>query len=104
MSKETREEAYAETGDTAELGPTLIQIHLRSLLYEWEDKVGRRSLLRERIPLVMTAFLHTIIDLDQLRRYRQVEEPKDHYFRALHEAVKAIGDPMSDSASNISLN
>lgn len=104
MSKETRNEAYAEAGDTAELGPTLAKIHLRSLLYEWEDKIGRKSLLRERVPLVLTAFLHTIIDLDQLRHFEQIEEPKEHYFHALRVATKEIVDPLSDSKNNVSLN
>ena len=103
-SPEFRDAAFDEVGDAPGLGGLLVQLHYNAELSTWEAKKGTKAIQAERNPIVLSAFLFTVLDLQVLHKQKKIEETKHHFYRALRHANNLVGRPVSGSIVDASTN
>ena len=92
--REFRNQVFSEVGDTVDLGGLLFTRHYTHMIDNWVNKIGRPCRKREEIPLVLSAFMYTIMDCQVLAAQDKIEDLRSHTYRALREANDAIGVPV----------
>ena len=94
-----RDLAYAEVGDSEELGGLIVQMHFDKLLTEGEARVGGKASRRSRVGLALTALMTTVLDLQVLNNEDKIDDYKGQMFFGLRACADIIGSPDVETAS-----
>lgn len=96
--------AYTEAGDSSDLADLLVKAWYKEVLEEWETEIGRPGRQAERNPLALSAFMYSIIDIQNLTKEGKLDDARQHMTRAIQSTNTLIGRPVSGSSLDASDN